>query len=115
MGLIFMYCCCVLQHLHPLRICTHNPLTCDERYEPFICHAGFLPLARLVNRGLPMMDNPSLASLMDHWCLETHTFYLPSGETTVTLQDVAMILDLPIDGTLVCGLVSPVGWRDFVG
>jgi hypothetical protein len=26
-----------------------------------------------------------------------------------------MILDLPIDGTPVCGMVAPVGWRDTVG
>jgi hypothetical protein len=115
MGLIFMYCCCVLQCLHPLRICTHNPLTWDERYEPFIRHAGFLPLPRLVNRGMPMLDGPALTSLMDQWRPETHTFHLPSGETTVMLQDVAMILGLPIDVTPICGLVSPARWRDSVG
>jgi hypothetical protein len=32
----------------------------------------------------------------------------------VMLQDVAMILGLPIDGALVSGTVSPAGWRDFV-
>jgi hypothetical protein len=26
-----------------------------------------------------------------------------------------MILGLPIDGTPVCGMVSPAGWRDFIG
>jgi hypothetical protein len=31
------------------------------------------------------------------------------------LQDVAMILGLSIDGTPVCGPVSPSGWRDSVG
>jgi hypothetical protein len=31
------------------------------------------------------------------------------------LQDVAMILGLPIDGTPVCGPVSLVGLRDSVG
>jgi hypothetical protein len=36
-------------------------------------------------------------------------------ETTVTLQDVAMILGLPIDDTTVCGSVAPVGWRDSIG
>jgi hypothetical protein len=41
-------------------------------------------------------------------------FHLPCGETTVTLQDVAMILGLPIDGAPVSGTVSPAGWRDSV-
>jgi hypothetical protein len=33
----------------------------------------------------------------------------------VTLQDVTMILGLPIDGTPVCGMVSSARWRDFIG
>jgi hypothetical protein len=115
MGLIFLYCCCILQHLHPLRIRMHSPLTWDEQYEPFIHRAGFLPLARLINHGLPMMDGPALMSLVDRWRPEIHTFHLPSSETMVTLQDVAMILGLPIDGTPVCGLVSPTWWRDSIG
>jgi hypothetical protein len=81
-----------------LRIRTHNPLHWDEWYESFIRRVGFLPLARLLNRGL-----------------ETHTFHLPSGEITMTLQDIAMILGLPIDGTLVCGMMSSTGWRESVG
>jgi hypothetical protein len=31
------------------------------------------------------------------------------------LQDVIMILGLPIDDTSVCGTLSPGGWRDSVG
>jgi hypothetical protein len=54
-------------------------------------------------------------ALVDRWHLETHTFHLPSSEIMVTMQDVAMILDLPIDGTPVCGMVSSTGWRDSVG
>jgi hypothetical protein len=114
MGLIFLYCCCVLQCLHPLRIRTHNPLMWDERYEPFIHRARFLVLARLVNRVLPMMDSPALTSLVDRWCLKTHTFHLSSGETTVMLQDVTMILGLSINDTPICGLVSLAGWKDSV-
>jgi hypothetical protein len=115
MGLIFLYCCCVRQRLKPLRICTHIPLQWDERYAPFICRAGFLPLARLINRGLPLMDATTLTALVDWWHPETHTFHLSSGEITMTMQDVAMILGLPIDDTPVCGMVSSTGWRDSVG
>jgi hypothetical protein len=115
MGLIFLYYCCVRQRLKPLRIHTHNPLVWDEWYEPFIHHAGFLPLAQLVNCGLPLMDATTFTTLVDRWRSETHTFHLPSGEITVTLQEVTMILGLPIDDTPVCGLVSPGRWRDSVG
>ncbi|CAO2170869.1 unnamed protein product [Urochloa humidicola] len=51
--------------LRPLRPRTHNPLTWDERYATFIRRAGFLPLARLVQMGLPMMDNAALTALVD--------------------------------------------------
>jgi hypothetical protein len=91
-----------------------HPLTWDERYEPFIRRVGFLPLAQLVTSGLSMMDSTALMTLVDQWRPETHTFHLPCGETTVTLQDVAMILGLPIDSTPVCGMMSPGGWRDSI-
>jgi len=61
------------------------------------------------------MDSAALSALVDRWRPETHTFHLPCGELTVTLQDIAMILGLPIDGTAVCGPLNPAGWRDRVG
>jgi hypothetical protein len=102
------------QRLHPLRIRTHSPLMWDEWYESFIHHAGFLPLAQLINRGPSLMDAAALTALVDRWSPEIHTFHLLSGATTVMLQDVVMILDLPIDDTSVCGLVSPTRWRDSI-
>jgi hypothetical protein len=56
---------------------------------------------------MPLMDATTLMTLMDRWRPETHTIHLLSGEIMVTLQDVALILGLPIDGTPVCGMVSP--------
>jgi hypothetical protein len=92
----------------------HNPLSWDEQYVPFKRHVGFLSLARLVSVHLPMMDSAVLTTLVDRWRLETHTFHHPCGVTMVMLQDVTMILGLPIDGAPVSGMVSPVGWRDSV-
>ncbi|CAO2141318.1 unnamed protein product [Urochloa humidicola] len=100
--------------LRPLRPRTHSPLMWDERYAEFIRLMGFLPLARLVQGGLPMMDSAALTAMVDRWRPETHTFHLPAGEMTVTLQDVAMILGLRIDGRAVTGNISPAGWRDRV-
>ena len=37
---------------------------------------------------------------MERWHEETSSFPLPSGEMTVTLDDVACLLHLPIDGML---------------
>jgi hypothetical protein len=92
----------------------HNPVTWDNWYEPFIRRAGFLSLARLVTHGLSLMDSATLIALVNRWRLETHTFHLPCGETTVTLQDIAMILGLSINGTPGCGMVSSVWWRDSI-
>jgi hypothetical protein len=92
-----------------LRIRTHNPLTWEEQYVPFIRRAGFLPLVRLMSSDLPMMDSATLMPVVDRWRPETHTFHLPCGETMMMLQDIDMILDLPIDDTPVTGTISPDG------
>jgi hypothetical protein len=115
MGIIFLYYCCARRCLKPLKIRTHNPLQWDERYEPFIHRVGFLPLARLVNRNLPLMDTAALTALVHRWCPWTHTFHRPSGEIMVTLQDITMILGLPIDDTPICVTVSSTEWSDSVG
>ncbi|KAK5833601.1 hypothetical protein PVK06_017452 [Gossypium arboreum] len=43
---------------------------------------------------------------IERWRPETHTFHLPCGECTITLEDVAVQLGLPIDGNVVTGLSS---------
>ena len=92
-----------------------HPLDWDERYAPDVRSAGLLALARIVVNGLPRMDGSALTALVDRWRPETHTFHLPSGEMTITLQDVGMILGLPVGGEPVTGDVNSAGWRDRVG
>ena len=41
-------------------------------------------------------DLLNLRNLVHHWCSVTHTFFLSCGELTVTLEDVANQLLLPI-------------------
>lgn len=50
-------------------------------------------------RPMPLYNAAALTALVDRWRLETHTFHLPSGELTVTLEDVAMILLLTGPGS----------------
>jgi hypothetical protein len=38
----------------------------------------------------------TITVMVDQWRPETHSFHLPCGKMTVTLEDVAMILGLPI-------------------
>jgi hypothetical protein len=61
------------------------------------------------------MDGPLLlTAFVDRWCPETHTFHLPCGEMTVTMQDVGMILGLLLKGLAVTGIVQSKGWSDMV-
>ena len=50
-----------------------------------------------------MLDWHLITAFVERWRPETHTFHLPYGECTITLQDVAIQLGLPIDGLPVTG------------
>ena len=44
------------------------------------------------------IDKTLITALVERWRPETNTFHLPVGEMTVTLEDVACLWGLPIDG-----------------
>jgi hypothetical protein len=50
-------------------------------------------------------DFSMAAVFLDRWPLEMHSFHLPIGEMTVSLQDVAVLFDLPRGG-LVMGAID---------
>ncbi|KAH1063908.1 hypothetical protein J1N35_028895 [Gossypium stocksii] len=68
----------------------------DERLMPYLEQVGFgsAALIRTFNLRYDL-----LSALVERWCPETHTFHFPCGECTVTLEDVALQLGLPIDGS----------------
>ena len=39
-----------------------------------------------------------VTELCERWRIETHTFHMPLGETTVTLEDVSLQLGVSLDG-----------------
>lgn len=86
------------QHLTELNPRTREPLRFDKRYERYLRPAGLMGLANICRAGLPSIDRALVSALVDRWRPETHTFHMPCGEVTITLQDVAMILGLPIAG-----------------
>ncbi|XP_074342534.1 serine/threonine-protein phosphatase 7 long form homolog [Apium graveolens] len=79
------------RHLNPNK----ETIRLDRRMIPFLQSSGFHGVARL---SALQLDWSLLSALVERWRPETHTFHLPMGEVTVTLQDVGVLLGLPIDG-----------------
>ena len=67
---------------------------------PYVIHAGFYGIYRL---GHIMIDWPLITCLIEGWWPETRTFHVLVEEMTITLQDVAIILGLRINGPAVTG------------
>ncbi|QHN98144.1 uncharacterized protein DS421_18g633510 [Arachis hypogaea] len=79
-----------------------------QRLEPYLRRTGFYH-ASLIKRF--EYDNPLISAFVERWRPETHTFHLPWGECTITLENVAMQLGLPVDGHPVSGTLR--SWSKF--
>ncbi|KAJ9558181.1 hypothetical protein OSB04_012795 [Centaurea solstitialis] len=71
-----------------------------EPVKIYIRRAGF---EGVFNCGFKPLDHALITALVERWRPETHTFHLPIGEVTVTLQDVQLMWGLRIDGEVVTG------------
>jgi len=87
----------------------------DERIVPYLQQAGFIGVAQI---GFIQLDWHLITALVERWRPETHTFHMPGGECTITLQDIAVQFGLPVDGEPVTGSLQH-DWKqiceDFLG
>lgn len=73
----------------------------DPRIAHYVELAGLTGLLKIPFISL---DWHLITALVERWRPETHTFHMRCGELTITLQDVAVILGLPIDGDAIIGI-----------
>ncbi|KAK9988590.1 hypothetical protein SO802_028829 [Lithocarpus litseifolius] len=100
-----------------------GPLTCrghskematitmqDNRVIDIIKLVGLEGLFRAPSKGI---DHCLITALVEQWRPKTHTFHLPHGEMSITLEDVEVILGLPIDGEVLIGptVVEDGDWK----
>jgi hypothetical protein len=57
------------------------------------------------------MDSAFITALVERRRPETLTFHLPTGECTITLEDVNMLLGLRVDGKALTG-PTEVSWKE---
>ena len=57
------------------------------------------------------MDWHLITTFIERWHPKTHTFHVPQGECVITLQDVTIILGLPIDGVAISDNTC-LDWRE---
>ncbi|XP_057756329.1 serine/threonine-protein phosphatase 7 long form homolog [Arachis stenosperma] len=89
--------------------CVHNVrrqqnMPLHDRIILYLERAGLYHLARL-NAHWFWLDEPLVSAFIERWWPETHTFHMPFRECTITLQDVAYQLGLPVDGQAVSGVL----------
>ena len=57
------------------------------------------------------VDYALITALVEQWRPETHTFHLPHGEMGITLQDIEVMLRIPVDGLPVTGRID-LKWNE---
>ena len=72
----------------------------DDRVIKIIKALGLEGLLWVPSREI---DHGLIMALMERWRPKTHTFLMPHGEVSITLQDVEVLLELPVDGDAIAG------------
>nr|POE61283.1 serine/threonine-protein phosphatase 7 long form like [Quercus suber] len=80
----------------------------DEDPGPLTCRGHAKEMANITMAPSREVDHCLISALVERWRPETHTFHLPHGEMSTTLQDVEVIFGLPIDGEVLVGSTAVV-------
>ena len=56
------------------------------------------------------LNHALIIEFVDRWRPKTHSFHLPHGEMTITLQDVGVIIGMPIEGEAMVGFTKRI-WK----
>ena len=75
----------------------------DERV---IAKVRLLGLERLHMVPSIKLDHALITAFVERWRPKTHSFHLPHGEMTITLQDEEVIIGMPIEGEAMVGLTK---------
>ena len=65
--------------------------------------AGLYHIAQISHMNI---NNHLISALVERWRLEIHTFHFACGECTVILEDVAIQLNLRVNGMAVTGVTT---------
>lgn len=107
------------QHIHRsyttpndlITSCYHTIPEPHPQILPLLSSTGFQHIALIKQCRI---DSALITALVERWRPETHTFHLPWGECTITLEDVALHLGIRVDGRVVTG-PSFLDWDELCG
>ncbi|KAK9997037.1 hypothetical protein SO802_021723 [Lithocarpus litseifolius] len=92
-----------------------RPPMVDDHVLDIVKRVGLEGLHRTPSREI---DHNLITAFVERWRPKTRTFHLPHGETMITLQDVEVLLQIPIDGKEINGktdLTWAAECRDMLG
>ena len=87
----------------------------DDRVVNIIKALGLEGLLWVPSREI---DHGLITVLLERWRPETHTFHMPHGEVSITLQNVEVLLGLLVDGVAITGSTQKTWtevYRDYLG
>ncbi|XP_058784828.1 protein MAIN-LIKE 1-like [Vicia villosa] len=80
---------------HGTKLQDRVPQMLPPEMEAFVSRSGPTSLQRT---SLTKIDVNLVSAFVERWHIETSSFHMPFGEITITLDDVASLLHLPIRG-----------------